>query len=207
MVASLKTTIVSCTGNQRRYAVAGQPPSPKLHADQTACQHGSPNVGQRQVPSKHSSVRLAARERASKQLVAMSPKDPRFNDFELARVLFHTNSVKCHANKQRAECWARTHKQRLHYAIATDRISSQALHEKPDIAQDKLTWLQRSDADCGNRYGVLPLCLGNACAGTRTPSSRGLQNFARLPWDGVWLVCYAHRNTHARWQRDLEHIA
>ena len=28
------------------------------------------------------------------------------------------------------------------------------------IAHDKLMWLQRSDADCGNRYGVLPLCIG-----------------------------------------------
>ena len=99
-------------------------------------------------------------ERASKQLVAIDPNDPRFHDFELARALFHTNGVKCHANKQRAERWARTRKQRLYYAVATDRISSQALHEKPDIAQDKLTWLQRSDADSGNRYGVLPLCLG-----------------------------------------------
>ena len=44
--------------------------------------------------------------------------------------------------------------------MATDKISSRALHEKPDIAHDKLTWLQRSDADCGNRYGVLPLCIG-----------------------------------------------
>ena len=99
-------------------------------------------------------------ERASKQLVAIDPNDPRFHDFELARALFHTNGVKCHANKQRAERWARTRKQRLYYAVATDRISSQALREKPDIAQDKLTWLQRSDADSGNRYGVLPLCLG-----------------------------------------------
>ena len=99
-------------------------------------------------------------ERASKQLVATGPDDPRFSDFELARALFHTNGVKCHANKQRAERWAVTRHQRLHYAVATDRISSHALHEKPDIAQDKVTWLQRSDADCGNRYGVLPLCLG-----------------------------------------------
>ena len=99
-------------------------------------------------------------ERASKQLVANGPNDPRFDNLELARALFHTNGVKCHANKQRAERWARMHKQCLHYAVATDRISSQALHEKPDIAQDKLTWLQRSDADSGNRYGILPLCLG-----------------------------------------------
>ena len=40
------------------------------------------------------------------------------------------------------------------------RYHRELLHEKPDIAQDKLTWLQRSDADCGNRYGVLPLCVG-----------------------------------------------
>jgi len=59
----------------------------------------------------------------------------------------------------RAEQWARQRGQVIYYAVATDKVSSRALHEKPDIAQDKLTWLQRSDADCGNRYGVLPLCI------------------------------------------------
>ena len=67
--------------------------------------------------------------------------------------------MKCHVNKLRAEQWARQRGQVIYYAVATDKVSSRSLHEKPDIAQDKLTWLQRSDADCGNRYGVLPLCI------------------------------------------------
>ena len=100
-------------------------------------------------------------ERDSKRLVAVDPDDPRFAEgFSLARGIFHTNGVKCHVNKLRAEQWARQRGQVIYYAVATDKVSSRALHEKPDIAHDKLTWLQRSDADCGNRYGVLPLCVG-----------------------------------------------
>ena len=55
---------------------------------------------------------------------------------------------------------ARLQGQRLHYAIAQDVASSQTLHAKPDLAQEKLAWLQRSDADCGDRCGALPLCVG-----------------------------------------------
>ena len=100
-------------------------------------------------------------ERDTKRLVAVDADDPRFVEgFSMARGIFHTNGVKCHVNKLRAEQWARQHGQIIYYAVATDKVSSRALHEKPDIAQDKLTWLQRSDADCGNRYGVLPLCIG-----------------------------------------------
>ena len=100
-------------------------------------------------------------ERDTKRLVAVDADDPRFVEgFSMARGIFHTNGVKCHVNKLRAEQWARQHGQVVYYAVATDKVSSRALHEKPDIAQDKLTWLQRSDADCGNRYGVLPLCIG-----------------------------------------------
>ena len=40
------------------------------------------------------------------------------------------------------------------------QISSVALREKPDLGQDKLSWLQRHDQDCGALYGVLPLCVG-----------------------------------------------
>ena len=99
-------------------------------------------------------------ERDTKRLVAVDADDPRFVEgFSLARGIFHTNGVKCHVNKLRAEQWARQHGQIIYYAVATDKVSSRALREKPDIAQDKLTWLQRSDADCGNRYGILPLCI------------------------------------------------
>eukprot|EP00435_Cladocopium_sp_Y103_P053269 s3508_g17.t1 len=172
-----KTTMLSCMASQQRCAAAGrrkrhERPAGKLPAHgkptkvcgswstktarascgQTACQRLS-QYGSAPKTILQLECSTCHAERASKQLVASGPE-------ELARALFHTNAVKCHANKLRAERWARTHKQCLHYAVATDRVSSQALHEKPDIAQDKLTWLQRSDADCGNRYGILPLCLG-----------------------------------------------
>ena len=105
--------------------------------------------------------RICHAERETKRLVAVDPDDPRFAEgFSLARGIFHTNGVKCHVNKLRAEQWARQRGQVIYYAVATDKVSSRALHEKPDIAHDKLTWLQRSDADCGNRYGILPLCIG-----------------------------------------------
>ena len=105
--------------------------------------------------------RICHAERETKRLVAVDPDDPRFAEgFTLARGIFHTNGVKCHVNKLRAEQWARQRGQVIYYAVAMDKVSSRALHEKPDIAHDKLTWLQRSNADCGNRYGVLPLCVG-----------------------------------------------
>ena len=60
--------------------------------------------------------------------------------------------------KLRAKAWAAERRQPVQYAIAKDRISSVALREKPD--QEKLSWLQRHDQDCGALYGVLPLCVG-----------------------------------------------
>ena len=87
--------------------------------------------------------------------------DPRFaNELARGQAIFSTNVVKCHVNRIRAEQWARLHGQRLYYAIAQDLASSQALHAKPDLAKEKLTWLQRSDADCGDRCSMLPLCMG-----------------------------------------------
>ena len=101
------------------------------------------------------------RERLSKQLVAKGPQDSRFTkDLTRAHAIFSTNVVKCHVNRVRAEQWARLQGQRLHYAIAQDVASSQTLHAKPDLAQEKVAWLQRSDADCGDRCGALPLCVG-----------------------------------------------
>ena len=100
-------------------------------------------------------------ERASRRLVASGPDDPRFaNELARGHAIFSTNVVKCHVNRIRAEQWARLHGQRLYYAIAQDLASSQALHAKPDLAKEKLMWLQGSDADCGDRCSVLPLCMG-----------------------------------------------
>ena len=104
---------------------------------------------------------ICRRERASKRLVADGPQDPRFyKELSEATALFPTNGVKCHVNRVRAEAWARAHARHIYYAVAHDRISSAALHAKPDVASEKLQWLRRSDRDCGNRYGILPLCIG-----------------------------------------------
>ena len=81
-------------------------------------------------------------------------------DFANAKAILATNAVKYHVNKLRAQAWATEHGQALQYAIAKDKISSVALREKPDLGQDKLSWLQRHDQDCGALYGVLPLCVG-----------------------------------------------
>lgn len=104
---------------------------------------------------------ICRRERASKRLVADGPQDPRFyKKLSEATALFPTNGVKCHVNRVRAEAWAPAHARHIYYAVAHDRISSAALHAKPDVASEKLQWLRRSDRDCGNRYGILPLCIG-----------------------------------------------
>eukprot|EP00438_Fugacium_kawagutii_P006753 Skav200266 [mRNA] locus=scaffold4437:38715:48406:+ [translate_table: standard] len=104
---------------------------------------------------------VCRRERASKRLVATGPQDPRFyHELLEGTALFPTNAVKCHVNRVRAEAWARQRGRCVYYVIAQDRVSSMALHEKPDIASDKLQWLQRHDRDCGNRYGVLPVAVG-----------------------------------------------
>jgi hypothetical protein len=58
MDASLRTIMPSCTANQQRFAVAGRPPPRKRHADRPLVSVFQ-NMDQRQLPSKHSSVRLA----------------------------------------------------------------------------------------------------------------------------------------------------
>ena len=48
----------------------------------------------------------------------------------------------------------------MYYAIAKDRIASRALQEKRHPGKEKQAWLKRHDQDCGELYGVLPLCIG-----------------------------------------------
>ena len=99
------------------------------------------------------------RERASKVRVVDAGARPS-HDFGRAKAIFATSAIKYHVNKLRAKDWAAAAGQQLHYAIAKDCISSAALREKPDLAKEKLAWLQRHDQDCGSLYGVLPLCVG-----------------------------------------------
>ena len=149
-----------------------------LHGQPTAvpgswlASQNAPTCGEvicRQLHANHASpttlleneCAICAQERKSKRLVATGPTDPRFtNEFVRAQAIFGTNVVKCHVNRVRAEHWARCNNQQLHYAVARDIASSEALHAKPNLTEEKLFWLQRADADCGDRCGVLPLCMG-----------------------------------------------
>ena len=100
-------------------------------------------------------------ERASRRLVADSPHDPKFlGRFVLAPSIFATNVRKCHTNKIRAEAFARRTKRHLHYVVAEDRACAAVVREKPDLADQKLLWLQRHERECGELCGMLPLCDG-----------------------------------------------
>ena len=100
------------------------------------------------------------KERASRHLVACA-NDPRFyQDFAEATAIFATSDIKYHVNKRRAVRWAIEQKQMPHIAVARDVASATVLQDKPDLATEKLQWLQRHDQECGGLYGVLPLCIG-----------------------------------------------
>ena len=103
---------------------------------------------------------LCKSERKSRKLVATEATDPRFQGaFRLATTIFSTNDIKYHVNKVRARAWAAAAATPMHYAIARDTASSTVLQEKPHLLQEKVTWLQRHDQECGGLYGVLPICL------------------------------------------------
>ena len=106
-------------------------------------------------------------ERLSRALVIHSPDDSRLEGhFAKGVCIFSTNALKYHVNKLRAQQFAALRSRALYYAVASDRISSRALQAKPDLPQDKLSWLKRHDKECGNLYGILPLCLGLPVAAT-----------------------------------------
>ena len=51
-------------------------------------------------------------------------------------------------------------KQKITWSIAKDKPSNKVIQEKPNLADEKETWLTRHDRDCGSLYGVLPLVQG-----------------------------------------------
>ena len=72
MDAYLKTIMPFCMANQQRFAVAGQPPPRKRHAGRLLVSV-FPNMDQRQLPSKHSSVRLARRSALASSWLRTAP--------------------------------------------------------------------------------------------------------------------------------------
>lgn len=101
------------------------------------------------------------KDRASRKLVAQDTSDPRFSHaFRDAIAMFSTNDLKYHVNKRRAMDWARAKGKQVQIAVAKDIASASVLQEKPDLAAEKVQWLQRHDKECGELYGMLPLCVG-----------------------------------------------
>ena len=72
MDAYLKTIMPFCMANQQRFAVAGRPPPRKRHAGRLLVSV-FPNMDQRQLPSKHSSVRLARRSALASSWLRTAP--------------------------------------------------------------------------------------------------------------------------------------
>lgn len=71
---------------------------------------------------------VCKQERASKKRMPDgTPNNFSKTQIDGAKAVFATNAVKYHANKLRAQEWARRHGQTVQYAIARDIISSHAL--------------------------------------------------------------------------------
>ena len=156
------------------------------------------------------------RERATRKLVATEPTDARFQDsFRRATAIFSTNDIKYHVNKIRAQEWAAATVQPIHYAIARDTASSTVLQEKPQLLQEKITWLQPHDQECGGLYGVLPICLGLPIRATEhLDRKRGILKgckgkvvgWSTAPATEIWntlpAVLYILFETAGRWRID-----
>ena len=63
-------------------------------------------------------------------------------------------------NKKRSLNYAASKNQGIMYCIATDRPSTQALRERPDLSARKLEFLSRHDRESGGLYGILQLIKG-----------------------------------------------
>ena len=103
---------------------------------------------------------FCAERRKSKCRVAANTEAFGEDKFRKAPAIFANNDVKYDANKSRSQKYANDENLAVTYASAKDTPSLDALREKPGIAADKLTWLQRHDRESGDLYGLLPLIHG-----------------------------------------------
>ena len=83
-----------------------------------------------------------------------------------APAIIANNDLKYEANKLRAQQYAQLHDLGITYAPAKDTPTKGALTERPDLALQKLQWLQRHDRESGDLYGVVPLVVGMPVAVT-----------------------------------------
>ena len=77
--------------------------------------------------------------------------------FLKAPAIFPNNDIKYHVNKLRGMLFAARTQQAITWAVARDRPGAATLREKPNLAAEKIVWLQRHDRDCADMYGMLML--------------------------------------------------
>ena len=80
--------------------------------------------------------------------------------FASAPAIFANNDIKYDNNKKRAEQYANDKNRAMTFVAAKDKPSHDAIREKPGLAAEKLSWLQRHDKESGDLYGMLPLVHG-----------------------------------------------
>ena len=105
---------------------------------------------------------FCAKARRNRCRVAHQAADPRFLEekFVDAPAIFPNNDIKYDVNKRRARQYAATHKLGITWVQAKDKALPRTLQERPDLVQQKTTWLSRHDRECGDLYGMFPLIEG-----------------------------------------------
>ena len=99
-------------------------------------------------------------ERKRRCRVAQNLEVFKTEPFASAPAIFANNDVKYDNNKKRAEQYANDKNLAMTFVAAKDKPSHDAIREKPGIAAEKLSWLQRHDKESGDLYGILPLVHG-----------------------------------------------
>ena len=92
------------------------------------------------------------------------------------------------------------------YVSAKDTPSLEALKEKPGLAAEKLSWLQRHDRECGDLYGILPLIHGMPIALTdhidRNPEKQLLKG--KIGYVHSWVLHAEEKSEFKQGARILE---
>ena len=146
--------------------------------------------------------RVCREDRRTRHRVLNKPDDRRHMqtadvDFTTALAIFPNNDIKYEVNKRRADIFAAAKGLSLTWCPAKDRPNTQVLNDKPNITEEKVTWLQRHDKDCGDLYGLLPLAIGMPVALTdhvdRNPDVSLLRG--RIGYIHGWVLADAEDST------------
>jgi hypothetical protein len=152
-------------------------------------------------------------DRRSRHRVLNTEHDERYRqtedpDFTRAPAIFPNNDIKYEVNKLRAEIFSAASNQALTWCPAKDKPNTRVLNEKPNITEEKVTWLQRHDRDCGDLYGMLPLAVGMPVALTdhvdRNPEKNLLRG--RVGYIDSWVLADEESSCFEDGTRILQHM-